>query len=57
MLKKGVQTVALALAFGVTASAAFQGSNYMINQWIGEEEQAETVDGLKLNQMAGAADV
>ncbi len=56
MLKKGVQTVALALAFGVTASAAFQGSNYMINQWIGEEEQAETVEGVKLNQMAGAAD-
>ena len=56
MLKKGVQTVALALAFGVTASAAFQGSNYMINQWIGEEEQAETVEGVKLNQMAGVAD-
>ncbi|MEH2956885.1 trypsin-like peptidase domain-containing protein [Candidatus Merdisoma sp. JLR.KK006] len=56
MLKKGVKTVALALAFGVTASAAFQGSNYMLNQWIGEEEQAETVEGVKLNQMAGAAD-
>lgn len=56
MLKKGVKTVALALAFGVTAGAAFQGSNYMLNQWIGEEEQAETVEGVKLNQMAGAAD-
>lgn len=53
MLKKGAKTVALALAFGVTASAAFQGSNYIINQWTEEKEQAEALGGVKLNQAAG----
>lgn len=53
MLKKGAKTVALALAFGVTASAAFQGSNYMINQWTGEKGQAELTGSVKLNQAAG----
>ena len=55
MLKKGAKTIALALAFGVTASAAFQGSNYMINQWVGEEEQAEVTGGVKLKQEAGVS--
>ena len=36
MLKKGVKTVALALSFGVAASVSFQGSNYVINQWMGQ---------------------
>lgn len=55
MLKKGAKTVALALTFGVVASGAFQGSNYVINQWIGEEGQVETVGGVKLQQETNAS--
>ena len=55
MLKKGAKTIALALTFGVVASGAFQGSNYMINQWVGEEEQAEVTGGVKLKQEAGVS--
>lgn len=53
MLKNGVKTVALALVFGVVASGTFQGSNYVINQWIGEEKQAEITEGVQLRQMTG----
>ena len=56
MLKKGAKTIALALTFGVVASGAFQGSNYMINQWMEEEEQAEAVGGVKLQQAAGMSE-
>ena len=56
MLKKGAKTIALALAFGVTASAAFQGSNYMINQWTNAEEQAEVTGGVQLSQASGKTD-
>ncbi len=56
MLKKGAKTIALALTFGVVASGAFQGSNYMINQWMEEEEQAEAVGGVKLQQAAGISE-
>lgn len=55
MLKKGAKTVALALTFGVVASGAFQGSNYVINQWIGQEEQAEAAGDVKLQQETGAS--
>lgn len=55
MLKKGAKTVALALTFGVVASGAFQGSNYVINQWIGQEEQAESAGDVKLQQETGAS--
>ena len=54
MMKKGVKTVALALVFGVVASMTFQGSNYMIEQWTGEEVQKEAVSGIQLRQAAGA---
>ena len=40
-MKKGIKTIALAMAFGVTASASFQGSNLLIEQWTGKEAQAE----------------
>lgn len=56
MIKKGAKTIALALTFGVVASGAFQGSNYMINQWMEEEEQAEAVGGVKLQQAAGMSE-
>lgn len=55
MLKKGAKTVALALTFGVVASGAFQGSNYVINQWIGQEEQAEAAGDVKLQQETGTS--
>lgn len=55
MLKKGAKTVALALTFGVVASGAFQGSNYVINQWTGQEEQAEAAGDVKLQQETGAS--
>lgn len=55
MLKKGAKTVALALTFGVVASGAFQGSNYVINQWVGQEKQAETAGDVKLQQETGAS--
>lgn len=54
MMKKGAKTVALALVFGVVASVTFQGSNYMIEQWTGEEVQKEAVSGIQLRQAAGA---
>lgn len=56
MLKKGVKTVALALSFGVAASVSFQGSNYVINQWMGEEQQTEVTGGVRLSQMSGFMD-
>ncbi len=56
MLKKGVKTVALALSFGVAASVSFQGSNYVINQWMGEEQQTEVTGGVRLSQMSGLTD-
>lgn len=57
MLKKGAKTAALAMAFGVMASAAFQGSNYVIENWIGQEEvPAEAASGLKLSQTADIGD-
>lgn len=55
MLKKGAKTVALALTFGVVASGAFQGSNYVINQWVGQEKQAEAAGDVKLQQETGAS--
>lgn len=55
MLKKGAKTVALALTFGVVASGAFQGSNYVINQWIGQEERAEAAGDVKLQQETGTS--
>ena len=55
MLKKGAKTVALALTFGVVASGAFQGSNYVINQWTGQEEQTEAAGDVKLKQEAGTS--
>lgn len=55
MLKKGAKTVALALTFGVVASGAFQGSNYVINQWIGQEEQTEAAGDVKLQQETGTS--
>ena len=56
MLKKGVKTVALALSFGVAASVSFQGSNYVINQWMGEGQQTEVTGGVRLSQMSGFMD-
>lgn len=56
MLKKGIKTVALALSFGVAASVSFQGSNYVINQWMGEEQQTEVTGGVRLSQMSGFTD-
>ncbi len=51
MLKKGAKTAALAIAFGVMASAAFQGSNYVIENLSGQEEApAEAAGGIKLSQ-------
>lgn len=41
MWKKGAKFVALALAFGVLASTAFQGSNYIYNQSVKTEEKTE----------------
>ena len=41
MWKKGATFVSLAVAFGVLASVAFQGSNYIYNQKV-KEEAAET---------------
>lgn len=55
MLKKGAKTVALALTFGVVASGAFQGSNYVINQWIGQEGEAEAAGDVKLQQETGTS--
>lgn len=55
MLKKGAKTVALALTFGVVASGAFQGSNYVINQWIEQEGEAEAVGNVKLQQETGTS--
>lgn len=52
-MKKGLKTIALALVFGVTASAAFQGSNLLIEQWTGEEAQTEITGGVQLNQTSG----
>lgn len=42
MWKKGAKFVALALTFGVLASVAFQGSNYVYNQSLSEDGKAET---------------
>ena len=42
MWKKGAKFVALALAFGVLASVAFQGSNYVYNQSLSGDGKAET---------------
>ena len=56
MLKKGAKTIALALTFGVVASGAFQGSNYMINQWTNAEDQAEVTGGVQLSQASGKTD-
>lgn len=52
-MKKGIKTIALAMAFGVTASASFQGSNLLIEQWTGKEAQAEAAEGVQLNQTLG----
>lgn len=52
-MKKGIKTIALAMAFGVTASASFQGSNLLIEQWTGKEAQAEVAEGVQLNQTLG----
>lgn len=52
-MKKGLKTIALALVFGVTASAAFQGSNLLIERWTGEEAQTEITGGVQLNQTSG----
>ena len=52
-MKKGIKTIALAMAFGVTASASFQGSNLLIEQWTGKEAQAEAAAGVQLNQTLG----
>lgn len=52
-MKKGLKTIALALVFGVTASAAFQGSNLLIEQWTGEEAKTEITGGVQLNQTSG----
>lgn len=52
-MKKGIKTMALAMAFGVTASASFQGSNLLIEQWTGKEAQAEAAEGVQLNQTLG----
>ena len=52
-MKKGFKTIALALVFGVVASASFQGSNLLIDQWKGENTQSETVRGVQLNQFSG----
>lgn len=42
MWKKGAKFVALALTFGVLASVAFQGSNYVYNQSLSGDGKAET---------------
>lgn len=42
MWKKGAKFVALALTFGVLASAAFQGSNYVYNQSVNGKEKTES---------------
>ena len=55
MLKKGTKTIAMALVFGVVASVTFQGSNYMIEQWKGEETQTEVVSGVQLKQSSDTA--
>lgn len=52
-MKKGIKTMALAMAFGVTASVSFQGSNLLIEQWTGKEAQAEAAEGVQLNQTLG----
>lgn len=52
-MKKGIKTIALAMAFGVTASASFQGSNLLIEQWTGKEAQAGAAEGVQLNQTLG----
>ena len=42
MLKKGAKLVAAAMAFGVLASVAFQGSNYMLDRSVGKESGGKT---------------
>lgn len=55
MLKQGARTMVLALAFGIVASGAFQGSNYVIDQLIGAKAQEEDVESVKLSQVAEAS--
>lgn len=42
MLKKGAKLVAAAMAFGVLASVAFQGSNYMLDRSVGKASGGKT---------------
>ncbi len=42
MLKKGAKFTALAVTFGILASVAFQGSNYMFNRSLGTEGGGKT---------------
>ncbi len=42
MLKKGAKLAAAAMAFGVLASVAFQGSNYMLDRSVGRESGGKT---------------
>lgn len=45
MIKKSMRFTAMALAFGVLASAAFQGSNYLIGRTTGQTESEGTTGG------------
>jgi len=49
MLKKGAKFIALAIAFGVLASTAFQGSNYIYNQSGKNSGEIEEGDRAELN--------
>ena len=55
-IKKGVKFVAVALTFGVMASAAFQGTNYLFNQLGTGSEENQTAELNMANAVSTSSD-
>lgn len=53
-IRRGAKVVAVALAFGVVASVAFQGTNYIFNQFDNGTEESQTAE-LNVAQASGTA--
>ena len=43
-IRKGAKIIAVALTFGVVASMAFQGTNYLFNQFDSGTEESQTAE-------------
>ena len=53
-IRRGAKVAAVALAFGVVASVAFQGTNYIFNQFGSGTEESQTAE-LNVAQASGTA--